>query len=63
MLYAEWNLDEYLAVQREEAEHGKAIAVAKAMLQKGFASKDIADIAGLSIEQVQRLANFQSDAN
>jgi len=42
---------------REEGEQTKAIAIARNMPQKNMAITDIADIAGLSIDEIRKLAH------
>ena len=61
MLYKEWNWDEYIAVQREEAaedgehrgEHRKAIVAAKNALEMGLSVEQAAKISELSIEEIK----------
>jgi len=59
MLYAQWDLDEYVAVQSREAEERgelkKALTVAKKLLGKDMPIEDVADATGLSIEDVENL--------
>ncbi len=40
---------------RSEGEHAKALQIAKAMLAKGFYAANVAEMTGLSIEEIQKL--------
>ena len=55
MLNTEWNLDEYVAVQREEAVEDKTIDTALAFLQEGDSPEKVARCTGLPLERVQQL--------
>ena len=71
MLYAQWDLDEYVAVQSREAEERgerrgelrgelrgerkKAIEVAISALEMGLTTEQAAKISKLSIEDVENL--------
>ena len=51
LLYAEWDWDEYVAVQKEEIR----TEVAKKALEKGMSVEEAADLSGLSAEEVEAI--------
>jgi len=55
MLYAEWNLDEYVAVQRREAEEKGIEKTARKMFAKGYKLADIREITGINPEVLKKL--------
>jgi predicted transposase/invertase (TIGR01784 family) len=59
MLYTEWNLEEYVAMQKkeyaEQVAHDKAITTAKKALDKGLSLNDAADLADLPLAEVEAL--------
>jgi hypothetical protein len=55
MLNTEWNLDEYVAVQREEAVEDKALDTALSLLQEGDSPEKVARCTKLPLERVQQL--------
>ena len=55
MLYAEWNLDEYVAVQREESAIDALLKTAKNALGLGLSPEQAALISELPLEKVTAL--------
>jgi predicted transposase/invertase (TIGR01784 family) len=55
MLYAEWNLEEYGAAQREDGKLAGLLEAAKAMLEEGDSPEKVARCTGLPLEQVREL--------
>ncbi len=55
MLYAQWNLDEYVAVQKAEAEYDKAVVTAQKALEMGVSLEQAAKLADLPLDEVKVL--------
>jgi predicted transposase/invertase (TIGR01784 family) len=55
MLYAEWNLEEYVAVQKKEAVEQTKLATARKLLKKGMSPEEVAEINDLPLAEVEAL--------
>ena len=59
MLFTEWNWNDAMKIEREEGqiegEKKRSIDIAKKLLSKSFSLNEIADITGLTVEQIQHL--------
>ena len=57
MLYTEWNMDDALAVAREEAYEERDKVIAQKALAEGLSTDIIQKISGLDLEIIQSLKN------
>ena len=55
MLYAEWNLEDAIAVAREEGKEDEKLEIARNLLEKGSTLEFVRDITGLDIETIKNL--------
>jgi len=55
MLYTEWNIDDAIAVAREEGREDEKLEIARNLLSKGSTPEFVHDITGLDMETIENL--------